>query len=115
MSRLKFILSNKPILQLYNYEADTELHTDASMYGYSAILLQRSNCDNLMHPAYFASGKTTDAAMKYTSYKLEALAIVKALQKFRVCLLGINCTIVTDCRAFSLTISKKDLCVRVVR
>jgi len=46
---------------------------------------------------------------------LEVLAIVKALKRFRVYLLGITFKIVTDCRAFMLTMNKRDLCVRVAR
>lgn len=43
------------------------------------------------------------------------MAIIKALKKFRVYLIGILFTIVTDCRAFTATMQKKDLCVRVAR
>lgn len=64
---------------------------------------------------YYASGKTTDAEARHTSYELETLAIIKALRKFRVYLLGIAFKIVTDCQAFALTMNKKDLCVRVAR
>nr|XP_012232667.1 PREDICTED: uncharacterized protein LOC105678149 [Linepithema humile] len=113
--RLKVTLSNKPVLSLYRLKAETKLHTDASMHGYGAILLQRDNNDNCLHPVFYASGKTTDLEERYTSYELEVLAVVKALVKFRVYLLGIEFKIVTDCRAFALTMNKKDLCVRVAR
>jgi len=103
------------VLQLYKATLETELHTDASMHGYGAILLQRNDKDGMFHPVYYASGKTTTAESKYSSYELEVLAIIKALRKFRVYLLGISFKIITDCQAFSLTISKKDLCVRVAR
>jgi len=49
------------------------------------------------------------------SYILEILAIVKALKKFRVYLLDIPFKIVTDCKAFLLTMNRKDLCVRIAR
>lgn len=112
-TQLKLKLSENPVLSLYRVGAETELHTDASKYGYGAILLQRNNDAQLLHPVYYASGKTTPAEEKYTSYELEVLAIIKALKKFRVYLLGISFKLVTDCRAFMLTMSKKDLCVRV--
>lgn len=113
--QLKTMLSERPVLDLYRVNAETELHTDASMHGYGAILLQRNSDDQLLHPVYFASGKTTPAEEKYTSYELEVLAIVRALKRFRVYLLGIEFKIVTDCRAFTLTMAKRDLCVRVAR
>lgn len=114
-TRLQEILCNSPILSLYTIGAETELHTDASMHGYGAILLQRGRSDNAMHPVYYSSDKTTPAEERYTSYELEVLAIVKALKKFRIYLLGIPFKIVTDCRAFMATMNKKDLCVRVAR
>lgn len=113
-NELKAALVNKPILKIYRINATTELHTDASKYGYGAILLQYES-DNSLRPVYYASGRTTAAEEKYSSYELEVLAIIKALKKFRVYLIGIPFKIITDCKAFSLTMSKKDLCVRVAR
>jgi len=103
------------VLGLYRSDREIELHTDASMHGYGAILLQRDSVDQLLHPVYYMSGKTTAAEEKYSSFELEVLAIVRALKIFRVYLLGIPFKIVTDCRAFALTMQKKDLCVRVAR
>lgn len=67
------------------------------------------------YPIYYASGKTTPAEAKYDSYKLEVLAIVKALRKFRVYLIGISFTIVTDCKAFMQAMKKRDVCAQVAR
>lgn len=114
-NQLKTVLCERPVLRLYNSKAYTELHTDASIHGNGAILLQRDSVSNMVHPIYYASGKTTPAEMKYSSYELEVLAIVKSLKKFRVYLLGIPFKIITDCKAFSLTMAKKDLCGRVAR
>jgi len=103
------------VLKFYKINAETEFHTDASMNGFGAILLQKDEVDNAWHPIYYSSHKTTSAEQKYPSYELEVLAIVKALKKFRIYLLGIPFTIVTDCRAFVTTMNKKDLCVRIAR
>ena len=46
------------------------------------------------------SKKTKKEERNYTSYELEALAIVEALRKLRVYLLGIQFKIITDCAAF---------------
>ncbi|KAG5316612.1 TF26 protein, partial [Pseudoatta argentina] len=113
--KLKTILSREPLLKLYRVGADTELHTDASSYGFGAILCQRDDQDRLFHPVCYASWKTSEAESRYSSYELEVLAVIRALNKFRVYLLGIPFKIVTDCNAFVLTMSKKDLCVRVAR
>ncbi|XP_076289805.1 uncharacterized protein LOC143213638 [Lasioglossum baleicum] len=68
---LKTKLMEKPVLNIYKVDAETELHTDASSFGFGAVLMQRSDDDNKFHPIYFASGKTTPAEARYASYELE--------------------------------------------
>ncbi|GFW30571.1 retrovirus-related Pol polyprotein from transposon gypsy [Trichonephila clavipes] len=85
--KLKKIMSEGPILHLYKYGRKTELHTDACKQGYGAILLQEAE-DGKLHPVYYMSKKTNTAEEKYDSYELEVLAIINALKKFRVYLLG---------------------------
>jgi hypothetical protein len=71
-ARLKEILCGDLILNLYDVSAEIELHMDASMHGYGAILLQRNKA-NAMHPVYYGSEKTTPAEERYTSNELEVL------------------------------------------
>lgn len=111
--QLKTILIEDPVLKLYRVGAETEVHTDASRYGLGAILMQKDTEDNSWHPIHYASWKTVGVEERYTSYELEVLAIIKALRKFRVYLLGIPFRIVTDCKAFVQTMAKKDACLRV--
>ncbi|GFT17727.1 transposon Tf2-9 polyprotein [Trichonephila clavipes] len=61
------------------------------------------------------SKKTNTAEEKYDSYELEVLAIINALKKFRVYLLGQHFKIVTDCSAFQKTMQKKELITRIAR
>lgn len=110
---LKDKLCSEPVLKLFNPELVTELHTDASIDGYGAVLLQ--NHQNCFHPVFYLSFKTTEQERKYCSYDLEVLAIIRSLEKLRIYLLGIDFKIVTDCRAFHLTMKKKELCCRVAR
>lgn len=112
---LKQILCSSPVLRIYNPNSETELHTDASIDGYGAVLLQKSPKDGQFHPVYYMSKKTTPAERKYHSYYLEVLAIVTAIKKFRVYLLGIQFKIITDCSALTMTLQKKDLPPRVAR
>lgn len=114
-SRLKDVLSKDPVLRIYDPEAITELHTDASKQGYGAALLQRKPTEKYFHPVYYLSNKTTEAEKKWCSYELEILAIIKAIKKFRVYLLGIKFKIVTDCQAFQRTLSKENLPLKVAR
>ncbi|KAG5869626.1 hypothetical protein JTB14_009212 [Gonioctena quinquepunctata] len=98
--KLKKFLSRNPLLHIYKQGGETELHTDASKYGYGACLFQKSNEDSRFHPVYYMSKKTTSAEEKYSSYELEVLAIIQAVKKFRIYLLGIQFKIITDCSAF---------------
>ena len=111
---IKLRLSSKPILALYDVNAKTEVHTDASQHGLGAVLLQEQE-DKKMHPVSYFSRKTTSDKAKYHSYELEALAIVCALEKFRVYLIGIEFTIKTDCNSLKLLESKRDLNPRIGR
>jgi hypothetical protein len=112
---LKQKLCEEPVLKIFDFEKETELHTDASRDGYGAMLVQRDDVDGKFHPVYYMSRKTTDAEKKYSSYELEVLAIIEALKKFRTYLLGIKFKIKTDCSAFTMTMKKKDLVTRVAR
>lgn len=114
-NELKNILCSSPVLRIYDPDLVTELHTDASVEGYGAVLLQKSPKDNQMHPIYYMSKKTTSIERNYHSYYLEILAIAEAVKKFRVYLLGIRFKIITDCSALTKTLQKKDLPPRVAR
>ena len=113
--QLKQALITAPVLHLYRPDRETELHTDASKDGYGAILLQRCPTDKEMHPVYYMSRKTTTAEKNYHSYELETLAIVKALEKFRIYLQGIKFKIITDCSALQQTLQNKELKAKFAR
>lgn len=112
---MKEELAKKPILQIYNPAYKTELCTDASKYGYGAVLSQELPEDGKMHSVYYMSKKTISAESKCSSYDLEVLAVVVALKKFRIYLLGIQFEIITDCSAFQQTMNKKDIVLRIIR
>ncbi|GFW91364.1 retrovirus-related Pol polyprotein from transposon 17.6 [Trichonephila clavipes] len=103
--KLKKIMSEGPNLHIYKYGRKTELHTDACKQGYSAILLQGAE-NGKLHPVYYKLKKKNIAEKKYDSYELEVLAIINALKKIRVYLLGQLFKIVTDCSAFQKTAKK---------
>jgi len=61
------------------------------------------------------SRKTTQREERYVIYELEVLALIKAVKKWRIYLLGINFLIVTDCLAYTMTMKKDDVPPRVAR
>ncbi|GFW52410.1 transposon Ty3-G Gag-Pol polyprotein [Trichonephila clavipes] len=81
-------LSENPVLHIFKQGAKLELHTDASKFGYGAILLQQSD-DSKLLPVHYFSKKNTPQEEKYSSYELEVLAIIESLNsKFRNYLVG---------------------------
>lgn len=114
MNAIKDVSCGDPILKILNPLLETELHTDASKIGYGACLLQK-HADGQWYPVFYLSRKTTPAEANYSSYELEVLAIIMALRKLRVYLLGLSFRIVTDCKSFKQTMSKRDLCPRIAR
>lgn len=109
------LLVSSPILAIYSPELETELHCDASSYGFGSVLLQKQPQDNKFHPIAFFSKRTTPQEAKYHSFELEALAIVYALQRFHVYLQGRSFRIVTDCQSLKCTLEKKDINPRIMR
>ncbi|GJQ78594.1 hypothetical protein Trydic_g11704 [Trypoxylus dichotomus] len=63
---------------------------------------------------YF-SKTTTPQEQAYHSYELETLAIVEAVKRFRVYLLGVHFRVITDCSAVRATMTKRDLVPRIAR
>lgn len=114
--KLKKTLTSEPVLKIFDRDAETEVHTDASQEGYGAVMLQRSKDGKDFHPVYYMSCKTSDVEKRYHSYHLEALAVIKAIEKFRVYLLGKKFKLVTDCSAFEKTLkTTKELPAKVAR
>lgn len=110
---VKAALVSRPVLAIFDHSLPTELHTDASSSAVAAILFQTH--DGVQRVVAYFSKKTTIDQRQYHSYELETMAVVYALHHFRVYLLGINFTVITDCSAIKTAFSKKDLLPRIGR
>lgn len=108
---IKSVLVQRPLLALYDPKRETQVHTDASKHGVGAILLQKDDA-GLFRPVSYYSRKTTPDEQKLHSFELETLAVIAALNRFRVYLLGIPFKILTDCNALRTTLSKRDLWIQ---
>ncbi len=64
-----------------------ELEVDVSGYAVGAVLLQQKE-DNKKHPIGYYSATLNEAQWNYDIYDLELLAIVMALQHWRLLLAG---------------------------
>lgn len=112
--KLKTALTSRPVLSLYDPKLETQIHTDASKHGVGAILLQKQ-IDGLFKPIAFYSRQTSPEESHFSSYELEALAVICALVRFRPYVLGLHFTIVTDCNSLRATFLKRDMVPRVAR
>lgn len=103
------LITDRPVLAIFQYGLETEVHTDASKHAIAAILMQRNNEDDELHPVRYLSLKTSVEEEKWSSYELEVLAVVNALTEWRVYLVGSPFKLITDCKAFEATMSKKGI------
>lgn len=112
--KLKNYLTTSPVLAIYDPKRETELHCDASSQGFGAILLQKQD-DGSFHPTAFFSKATSGPESRYHSFELETMAVLYALERFRVYLEGIPFTIVTDCNALTMAMAKTQVNARIAR
>ena len=82
--QLKTALLEAPVLQLANIDLPFRVDTDASDCAVAGVLLQRPDNDSEWHPVSYASRKLTPAERNYTAAERETLAVVFALQEWRM-------------------------------
>ncbi|UYV83994.1 hypothetical protein LAZ67_X000845 [Cordylochernes scorpioides] len=111
---LKKKLTEEPILAHFNPDARIEIHTDASIVGLGAVLMQPDN-DGFLHPIHYLSRTTSKHESKYGISELECLAIVWALQKLRPYIFGREFKVVTDHSALTWLANVRDPCSRLTR
>ncbi|XP_066155600.1 uncharacterized protein [Euwallacea fornicatus] len=107
------LLTNEPVLMIFDPQYPIELYTDASADGYGAILIQK--VDSLPRVVEYFSKGTSNTESKYHSYELETLAVVNAIKHFRHYLQGRRFTVFTDCNSLKSSRNKLDLTPRVHR
>lgn len=86
----------RPIVRLPDIHRDFILETDASTIAVGAVLKQMFNDTKLEHPVAFFSRSLTKTERNYCAYELEMFAVVRAVENFRVFLLGIIFLLRTD-------------------
>ena len=92
---LKASLCNAPILAYPQLDQPFIVQTDASDLGLGAVLTQRDKSGNERVISY-ASRALSEREKAFSATEKEALAVVFALEQFRVYLLGVHFLLVTD-------------------
>ena len=102
---LKAALTKSPILKHPDWNKPFVLHTDASSIGLGATLLQE--VDGKEHVIAYASRTLSKQEVKYSTWELEALAIVWSVKLWNVYLQCGKFTVVTDSKAAQHMLSLK--------
>lgn len=105
--KIKELLTNTPILALYNPDARTKVSADASSFGLGAVLLQQK--DSKWHPIAYASRALSATEQRYAQLEKEALALTWACERFRDYLIGTQFLIETDHKPLVPLLGTKDL------
>jgi hypothetical protein len=108
---LKDKLSNAPIVRFPDFSKEFHIHTDASLKGIGAVLMQEHK--GMLHPLVYVSKTISDTQRKYSATKLEAMALLFALEQFRCLILHFSVHVYTDHLPLKGIISKptKDACL----
>lgn len=100
------MLTEAPVLAIFNPELSTKLSTDASAFALGAVLFQQHGKD--WRPVGYASRALTETERKYAQIDKEALGITFGCEKFNDYVIGRHVVIETDHNPL-LAISKKEI------
>ncbi|XP_053374880.1 uncharacterized protein K02A2.6-like [Mercenaria mercenaria] len=102
---LKQKLASAEILGYFDINAKTQVVTDASPYGLSAVLTQRQGNDYRV--ICYASRSLTDVERRYSVTEKECAGVIFGVERFHTYLHGIDFELVTDCKAVQYIFAPK--------
>ena len=110
---LKAYLITAPIVMTPNWQFPFEVMCDASDLAVGEVLGQIA--EGKPYVVYYASKILDEAQRNYTTIEKELLAMVYALDKFRVYLIGFDIIIFTDHSALKYMLTKQNAKARLIR
>jgi hypothetical protein len=113
---IKKIMTTLPCLKNVDYESDDPLwlFTDASGSGLGAALFQGTDWKGA-HPIAYESHLMTPAEQNYPVHEQELLAVIHALQKWKMLLLGMKVNVMTDHHSLTYLLKQRNLSRRQAR
>ena len=87
-NKIKELLASAKVIAYFDPKKETELITDASPSGLSAILMQNTPRQEYRRIVAYASRSLTDVQRRYSQTEREALAIVWAVERLHLYLFG---------------------------
>jgi len=106
--KIKKLLSNSPLLALYDPNLPTVVSADASSFGLGGVLLQKQR-DSKVLPVCYISRAMTSTEQRYAQIEKEALALTWACERFSDYLLGLKFHLETDHKPLVPLLSTKNL------
>ena len=102
---VKKMLTSKAVMAYFDSNKQTEVVTDASPWGLSAILLQHTAGSDNRNVVAYVSRSLSAVEQRYSQTKREALAIVWAVERLHIYLYGGHFTLLTDCKPLELILN----------
>ena len=99
---IKKLLTSTEVMAYFDPNKETELVTDASPSGLSAILMQTTPGTRDERVVAYASRALTAVERRYSQTEREALAVVWTIEKLHLYLFGSRFKLLTDCKAVEL-------------
>lgn len=103
--RLKYCISNPPVLHLPDFEKEFILMTDASEYGVGGCLMQELNGNRV--PIGYHSQKLNSSQLAWTIFEKECYACISSFNKFNQFLQLKPFLLITDNQALAFVLSTK--------
>ena len=110
---LKAYLTTALIVRAPNWQLPFEVMCDASDMAIGAVLGQREG--GKPYVVYYASKTLNEAQRNYTTTEKELLALVYALDKFQVYLVGSDIIVFTNHSALKYLLAKQNAKARLIR
>ena len=102
---VKSALESSTVMAYFDRNKETELVTDASLTGLSAILSQKSADQDDRKIVAYISRLLSDVEKKYSQTEREALTIVWAIERLNLYLYGAHFTLITDCKPVEMILN----------
>ncbi len=96
------MLTSETVMAYFDPSKETEVTTDASPVGLSAILSQTTPGKQDRKIVAYVSRSLSDVETRYSQTEKEALAIVWAVERLHLYLYGKRFTLYTDCKPVQL-------------
>ncbi len=96
---LKQLLTNPPILKVFDNSLETSIITDGSVRGVGAVLQQKHS--STWYPVFYMSKKLSEVQSRWATSQFELYAIILALDRWRRFLIDRPFTLLSDHHALT--------------